>query len=51
MKKLYYYRDMLERNLNKNELQELLEHNGQEIPSGNDRVGLLIGDCLHYKSL
>lgn len=38
MKKLYYYRDMLEHNLAKKELEELLEHNGQEIPSGQDRV-------------
>ncbi len=38
MKKIYYYRDMLERNLSKKELTELLEHNDQEVPSGVDKV-------------
>ena len=32
MKKIYYYRDLLERNLKKNELQDLLEYNDQEVP-------------------
>ena len=34
MKKIFYYRDLLERNLKKNELQDLLEANGQEVPTG-----------------
>ena len=38
MKKIYYYRDMLERHLAKKDLEELLTHNDQEIPSGPDRV-------------
>ena len=38
MKKIYYYRDMMERNLSKSELVELLEYNKQEVPAGNDRV-------------
>jgi hypothetical protein len=33
MKEIYYYRDMLERSLSKNELVELLEKNAQEAPS------------------
>ena len=34
MKKIFYYRDLLERNLKKNELQDLLEANSQEVPTG-----------------
>ena len=34
MKKIFYYRDLLERNLKKNELQDLLEANKQEVPTG-----------------
>ncbi len=37
MKKMYYYRDMLEK-LDKKELVELLEYNDQEVPTGNDKV-------------
>ena len=35
---LLFYRDMLERNLGKNQLTDLLTLNGQEIPSGVDKV-------------
>ena len=38
MKKIYYYRDMLQRHLQKKDLEALLVLNGQEIPSGADRV-------------
>ena len=38
MTKIYYYRDMLQRHLAKKNLEELLTHNEQEIPSGEDRV-------------
>ena len=34
----YFCRDMLERNLGKNQLTDLLTLNGQEIPSGVDKV-------------
>ena len=40
-KKMFYYRDQLERQLKKNELQELLESNGQEICPGVDSVCIL----------
>ena len=39
-KKIFYYRDQLERQLKKNELQDLLESNGQEICSGVDSVNI-----------
>ena len=38
MKKIYYYRDMLQRHLAKKDLEELLTYNEQEIPTGEDRV-------------
>ena len=37
-KKIFYYRDQLERALKKAELQDLLESNGQEVSSGVDSV-------------
>ena len=40
-KKIFHYRDSLESSLKKNELQELLEYNKQEIPVGNDNVCVL----------
>ena len=33
-KKMFYYRDLLKKHLKKTELQSLLEHNKQEIPTG-----------------
>jgi hypothetical protein len=33
-KKIFYYRDLLEKHLKKKELEALLEHNDQEIPAG-----------------
>lgn len=38
VKKVYYYRDMLQRHLAKKDLEELLTFNQQEIPTGEDRV-------------
>ena len=38
MKKIYYYRDMMENKLAKKELEELLVFNEQEIPTGVDKV-------------
>ncbi len=38
MTKIFYYRDLLERNLKKGELQDLLEYNKQEVPTGNESV-------------
>ena len=40
-KKIFYYRDQLERALKKNELQDILESNGQEVPTGIDLVSHL----------
>ena len=40
-KKIFYYRDQLERALKKNELQDILESNGQEVPTGVDSVSHL----------
>ena len=37
---MYYYRDQLQRQLKKTELQDLLESNGQEICPGVDSVGI-----------
>ena len=44
-KKMYYYRDQLQRQLKKNELQDLLESNGQEVCPGVDSV------CVAVKKL
>ena len=33
-KKIFYYRDLLEKHLKKKELELLLDHNNQEIPPG-----------------
>ena len=33
-KKMFYYRDLLQKHLKKKELEELLEYNKQEIPVG-----------------
>ena len=33
-KKMFYYRDLLQKNLKKKELENLLEFNNQEIPVG-----------------
>jgi hypothetical protein len=33
-KKIFYYRDLLEKHLKKKELEALLDHNNQEIPTG-----------------
>ena len=41
-KTIYKYRDLLEKHLSKSELQQLLEYNGQEIPSGTSKVNKTI---------
>ena len=41
-KKMYYYRDQLQRQLKKTELQDLLESNGQEVCPGVDSVRIEI---------
>ena len=41
-KKMYYYRDQLQRQLKKTELQDLLESNGQEVCPGVDSVSIEI---------
>lgn len=51
MKKIFYYRDLLERNLKKGELQDLLEANGQQVPTGNDRMLDRLADCMTFGAL
>ena len=51
MKKIYYYRDQLERNLKKNDLSALLEANDQEIPVGNERILDRLADCMTFGAL
>ena len=48
-KKMFYYRDQLQRQLKKNELQDLLESNCQEVCSGVDSVRKL-NETLKVKS-
>ena len=53
MKKIYYYRDLLERNLKKNELQDLLEYNNQEVPEkgGPDKLLDRLSDAMTFGAL
>ena len=51
MKKIYYYRDLLERNLKKPEMQDLLESNGQDVPSGVEPMLDRLADCMTFGAL
>ena len=53
MKKIFYYRDLLERNLKKNEMQDLLESNKQEIPNPASLENILdrLADCMTFGAL
>lgn len=35
---MFKYRDQLKKYLNKSQMAELLEYNGQEVPAGEERV-------------
>lgn len=50
-KKMFYYRDQLQRQLKKNELQDLLESNGQEVCSGVDSMLDRLSDVLTFGAL
>jgi len=51
MKKIFYYRDLLERNLKKNELQDLLEANSQEVPTGVEPMLDRLSDIMTFGAL
>jgi len=51
VKKIYYYRDLLQHNLVKRELEELLEFNGQEVPSGVDKLLDRLSDIMTFGAL
>jgi len=50
-KKMFYYRDLLKKHLKKAELQSLLEHNKQEIPTGEDRALDRLCDIMTFGAL
>ena len=50
-KKMFYYRDLLSKNLKKQELYNLLEHNKQEIPTGEDRALDRLSDVMTFGAL
>merc|ERR1712223_394433 len=50
-KKMFYYRDQLERQLKKTELQDLLESNGQEICPGVDSMLDRLGDIMTFGAI
>ena len=50
-KKMFYYRDQLERQLKKNELQDLLESNGQEVCTGVDSMLDRLSDYLTFGAI
>ncbi len=50
-KKIYYYRDMLQRNCGKKDLEELLSHNDQEVPVGVDRMLDRLADIMMFGAL
>ena len=51
MKKIFYYRDLLERNLKKGELKDLLEANGQDVPAGVEPMLDRLSDCMTFGAL
>ncbi|GLV44778.1 Poly-(ADP-ribose) polymerase [Carabus blaptoides fortunei] len=48
---IFKYRDQLKDQLNKNELQSLLEHNKQEVPSGIERMLDRLSDLMTFGAL
>ena len=50
-KKMFYYRDLLQKSLSKNELQDLLEANGQAPAVGVDRTLDRLADIMTFGAL
>jgi len=50
-KKMFYYRDLLKKHLAKKEMEALLEHNKQDIPSGEERMLDRLGDVMTFGAL
>ena len=50
-KKMFYYRDLLQKSLSKNELQDLLEANGQAPAVGVDRSLDRLADIMTFGAL
>jgi len=50
-KKMFYYRDLLEKNLKKKELEMLLEVNDQELPTGAAPMLDRLGDIMTFGAL
>ena len=48
---MFYYRDLLSTNLKKQELYSLLEHNKQEVPTGEDRALDRLSDIMTFGAL
>ena len=48
---MFYYRDLLSKNLKKQELYSLLEHNKQEVPTGEDRALDRLSDIMTFGAL
>lgn len=50
-KLIFEYRDKLQQQLNKKQLQLILEHNEQEIPSGESKILDRLADCFAFGAL
>ena len=50
-KKMFYYRDLLSKHLKKQDLYNLLEHNKQEIPSGEEKALDRLSDIMTFGAL
>ena len=50
-KKMFYYRDLLSKHLKKQDLYNLLEHNKQEIPSGEEKALDRLSDVMTFGAL
>jgi len=50
-KKMFYYRDLLQKGLKKKDLEGLLEYNNQEIPVGQDRMLDRLCDIMTFGCL
>ena len=48
---MFYYRDLLSKNLKNQELYNLLEHNKQEIQTGDDRALDRLSDVMTFGAL
>ena len=50
-KKMFYYRDLLGKHLKKQDLYNLLEHNKQEIPTGEEKALDRLSDVMTFGAL